>query len=88
MIQTDHVIPARRPDLVIINKKDTVDFDVLADRKVKIKENEKTNQYLDLAKEIKKLWNMKVMVIPTVIGALGIILKGFVKGIEELEIGR
>ena len=48
-IQTDHLIPARRPDLVII-----VDFNVLEDHKVKIKENEKRDKYLDLAWELKK----------------------------------
>ena len=29
-----------------------------------IKESEKTDKYLDLARELKKLWNMKVMVLP------------------------
>ena len=32
------------------------------------------------------MWNMKVMVIPVVIGALGIITKVLVKGLEDLEI--
>ena len=30
-------------------------------------------KYLDFAKELKKLWNMKEMVIPIIVGALGII---------------
>ena len=51
---------------------------------VKIKENKKRHKYLDLARELKKLWNMKV--IPFVISALRTILKGFVRGLEELEI--
>ena len=34
----------------------------------------------------KKLWNMKVTVIPIKIGALGIISKGFVKGLENIKI--
>ena len=33
------------------------------------------------------LWNMKMTVIPIVIGALGTIPKGLVKGLERLEIG-
>ena len=45
-IQTDHLISTRRPDPVIINKKkrtcQIVDFAVLADLIVKLKENEKT----------------------------------------------
>ena len=38
------------------------------------------------ARELKKLWNMKLTVIPIVIGTLGIILKGLVQVMEDLEI--
>ena len=73
-IQTDHLITARRPDLVLINKKkrtcQIVDFAVPADHRVKLKEIEKKDKYLDLARELKKLWNMRVKVVPIVIGAL------------------
>ena len=84
-IQTDHLISARRPDLIIINKKKKkkekrtckiVDFAVPADRRVKLKENEKKDKYLDLARELKKLWHMKAKFIPIVIGALGTVTKG------------
>ena len=74
-IQTDHLIPARRPDLIIINKKKRtckrVDFAVPADYMIKQKESEKKDKYLDLARELKKLWNMQVKIIPIVIGAFG-----------------
>ena len=43
--------------------------------------------YLDLARELKKLWNMKVTIVPIVIGALGTITKGLLKGFEDLEVG-
>ena len=56
----------------------------MADQRVKLKESEKRDKYLDLARELKKLWNMKV--IPIVIGALGTISKGLVKELEDLEI--
>ena len=36
---------------------------------------------------MKKLWDMKVAIVPIVIGALGTITKGFLKGLEDLEIG-
>ena len=39
-----------------------------ADHRVKLKEGEKRDNYLDLARELKKLWNMKVTIIPIVIG--------------------
>ena len=51
---TDHQISARRPDQVKVNKKmrkcRIVDFVV----RVKIKENEKKDKYLFLAREQKK----------------------------------
>ena len=73
-IQTDQLIPARRPDLIIINI-------------INLKESEKKDKYLDLARELKKLWNMKVTIVPIVIGALGTITKGLLKGLEDLEVG-
>ena len=54
-IHTDHLISARRPDLIIINKKKKickiVDFAVSADHRIKLKECEKRDKYLDLARE-------------------------------------
>ena len=32
------------------------------------------------------MWNMKVTIIPTVIGALGTVTKGLIQGLEDLEI--
>ena len=54
---------------------DMLHFAIPADCSVKIKENEKGYKYLDLARELKKWWNMKVTVIPIIIGALGTIPK-------------
>ena len=57
-IQTDHLIPARRPDLIIINKKKRickiVNFAVPTDHRINLKESEKKDKYLDLARELKK----------------------------------
>ena len=44
-----------------------------------------TNGSPNLARELKKLWNMKVTVVPIVIGALDTVTKGFVKELEDLE---
>ena len=33
----------------------------------------------------KKLWNMKVTIIPIIIGALGTVTKGLIKGLKDLE---
>ena len=44
-------------------------------------------EYLDLARELRRLWNMTVTVIPIIIGALGTVPKRLERGLEELEIG-
>ena len=49
---------------------------VPADHRIKLKECEKRDKYLNLARELKKLWNMKVTIIPIVIGAFGTETKG------------
>ena len=75
--------------IIIIIKKicKIIDFAVPADHRINLKESEKKDKYLDLARELKKLWNMKVTIVPIVIGALGKITKGLLKGLEDLEIG-
>ena len=90
-IHTDHLILARRPDLIIINKKKRrickiVDFAVPVDHRIKLKRCEKKDMYLDFARELKKLWNMKVTIVPIVISALGTITKGLLKGLEDMEV--
>ena len=84
-VQTDHVISARRPDLIIKKKKEKknkrerickiVDFAVPADHRINLKECEKKNKYLDLARQLKKLWNMGVTIVPIVIGTFGTVTK-------------
>ena len=89
-IQTDHLIPARRPDIIIINnknKKENLQNCRICCPGGPPKECEKKDKYLDLARELKKLWNMKVTIGPIVIGALGTITKGLLKGLEDLEVG-
>ena len=89
-IHTDHLILARRPDLMITKKKKRrickiVDFTVPADHRIKLKKCEKKDKYVDLARELKKLWNMKVTIIQIVIGAFGTVTKGLLKGLEDLD---
>ena len=62
-----------------------MDFAVQADHRIKLKECELKDKYLDLARELKKLRNMKVMIIPIMIGALGTVTKGLLKGMGDLE---
>ena len=55
---------------------------------VKIKEGKKIDKYLDLARELNMLCNMRVIVIPVVVDALGTVPKGLESRLEELEIRR
>ena len=64
-----------------------VEIAVTADHTINLKESEKKDNYLDLARELKKLSNMKVRFVPIVIGALGTVTKGSLKGREDLEVG-
>ena len=64
-----------------------VDFAVPADHRINLKESEKKDKYLDLARELKKQWNMKVTIVPIVIGAFGTITKRLLKGLDDLEVG-
>ena len=63
-----------------------MDFPIQADHRVKIKENENRDSFLDLIREVKMLRNAKVSVIPIITGMTGTIHKTLVKELEELEI--
>ena len=64
-----------------------MDFAVPADLRIKLKKCEKKDKYVDLARELKKLWNMKVTIVPIVIGAFSTVTEGLLKGLEDLEVG-
>ena len=63
-----------------------MDFAVPGDHWLNLKEIEKKDKYQDLTRELKKPWNMKVTVIPIIIGALGTVTKRLIQGLEDLEI--
>ena len=52
-----------------------VHFAVPVDHRIRLKECEKKDKYLDLARELKKIWNMKVTIVPMLIGAFITITK-------------
>ena len=63
-----------------------VNFAVPADYRINLKECETKDKYVDLPRELKKLWNMKAMIVPIVIGAFSTITKGLLKSLGELEV--
>ena len=90
-VQMDHLISARRPDLIIINKKKRickiVDFAVLADHRIKLKECEKKDKYLDLARELKKTMEHDGDNYTNCDWCFWHSNKRITKGIAELEVG-
>ena len=74
-MQTDHVIDARRPDIVIIDKTKNeckiIDFACPFHRRIEEREEYNMKGYNDLERELKKIWDMPLKVIPVVVGALG-----------------
>ena len=87
-IQTDRVIEHRRPDVVVLDKAadlcHIIDVAVPGDTRVASKEKEKVQKYQDLAREIRKLWKVRVKVIPIVVGALGTIPRSLEKHLDEI----
>ena len=62
------------------------------DARVEDKEKEKVEKYQDLARELRRLWETSVNVIPVVVGALGAVAKleeylGMIK-IQQKEVDR
>ena len=55
---------------------------------MKMKESKKIDKYLDLARELKMLWNMRVMVITIVVDELGTVPKYLEKRGAKLDIRR
>ena len=76
-----HETPGHRPYHVIY-----IHNTVPADHRIKLKECEKKDKYLDLVRGLKNQWNMKVTIVPIVIGAFGTITKGLLKGLEDLKV--
>ena len=94
-VYVDHMISARRPDIIVIDKAALVvkliDVSIPADKNISTKEEEKISKYQDLRIELERLWKKKTKMVAVVIGALGSISKkldGFLQilDIEALNI--
>ena len=76
------MIEARRPDLILVEKKAKscilIDVATPGDCRICEKEIEKIEKYQNLKKELKRLWSLKkVEAVPVVVGALRCINKDF-----------
>ena len=84
------MLETRRPDLVVVDKKERsckiIDFAVPEDSRLEEKERDKIEKYEDLGRELQKIWNVKVKIIPLVTGSLGAIPKQFGNGLKQIGI--
>ena len=63
-----------------------IDFTIPYDTRVDNEEVEKIEKYLDLARELKKVWNIKVAVVLLVVEALGKPPKALEKRLKTIGI--
>ena len=89
-IQTDHVVETRRPDLIVVDKKERsckiIDFTVPGDSRTEEREKDKIEKYQDLGRGLQRMWDVKVKIIPLVLGSLDAILKQFGNRLKQIGI--
>ena len=90
IIKSCGIIEARIPDLVLVDKKERnckiIDFAVPGDSRIEEKEKDKIEKYQDLGRELQKIWNVKVKIIPLAVGSLGAIPKQFGNRLKQIGI--
>ena len=63
----------------VVDKKErsckVIDFAVPGDSRIEEKEKDKIEKYQDLGRELQKIWNVKVKIIPLVVGSLDVMPK-------------
>ena len=76
--------------MVLVDKRERsckiIDFAVPGDRRIEEKEKDKIEKYQDLGRELQKIWNVKVKIIPLVVGSLGAIPKQFGNRLKQIGI--
>ena len=80
IIKSCGIIEAWRPDLVVVDKKERhckiIYFAVPGDSRIE-EEKDKIEKHQDMGRELQKIWDVKVKIIPLVLGSLGSIPKQF-----------
>ena len=75
--------------MVLVERKERmckiIDFAVSGDSRIE-KEKDKIEKYQDLGRELQKIWNVKVKIIPLVVASLGAIPKQFGNRLKQIGI--
>ena len=76
--------------MVVVDKKERsckiIDFAIPGDRRIEEKEKDKIEKYQDQGRESQRIWNVKVKIIPLVVGSLGAIPKQFDNRLKQIGI--
>ena len=74
----------------VVDKKERsckiIDLAVPGDGRIEEKEKHKMEEYQVLGRELQKIWNVKVNIIPLVVGSLGAIPKQFGNRLKQIGI--
>ena len=91
LVITPTKLEHNRPDVVVIDRVTRrwtiVDFSVPFDANVVRKENQKVNNYGKLATEVSRMYKVSTIVIPIVVGSLGVVSKRLAGFVKRLGIG-
>ena len=87
-VHTDKAVRSNRPDIIVKDYETQtcflIDTTNPSERNTSVKELEKLSKYKDLEIEIVKMWHLRTIMVPVVIGALGLINKNVEKHIQKL----
>ncbi|KAM9816571.1 carbohydrate sulfotransferase 6 isoform X4 [Syngnathus typhle] len=87
-IQTDKMVMANQPDIVVVDKQQkkavVVDIAIPSDGNIRKKELEKLEKYQGLKEELEKAWKVKASVVPVVIGALGAVTPKLEEWLQQI----
>ena len=87
-VHTEKTVKANKTDIIIKDKQEKtcmlIDMAIPSDRNRSLKVAEKLSKYKDLEIEITKMWGLKTITVPVVIGALGLVKKGTEKHIDKI----
>ena len=76
--------------MVLVDEKERsckiIDFAVPGDSRIEEKAKDKIEKYQDLGRELQMIWNVKMKIIPLVVGSLGAIPKQFGKRLKQIDI--
>ena len=76
--------------MVVVDKKrricKIIDFAVPGNRRIEEKEKEKIEKYQDLRRELQNIWNVRMKIIPLVVGSLGAIHKQVGNRLKEIGV--